>query len=239
MPYISKLERERQRATHEEQTERARWFHFKDAVTYVQEKEGCTAESAAEQLITAIIDQALAAKWDDMIGGPSTPSEFSGTVKVCLDGVGFVKRNYETAKSKSIARSTSKYPPLEFVSGPVIDADMDLNGPLTEVNTLTYSPLLVSKEQIDHWPLDDSNRKAHNTDNKPPTRRPLPPSVKAITEVARGVYRDNPLSPPNVVVAEKLIRKQLPRATRSLIMSVLKLPEFEKQRRRPGKQPKL
>lgn len=52
MPYISKLERERQRARQEEQTEEARWMQFKDAVTYVQEKEGCTAESAAEQLIT-------------------------------------------------------------------------------------------------------------------------------------------------------------------------------------------
>ncbi len=239
MPYISKLERESQRATQEGQTERARWFNLKDAVTCVQEKEGCTAESAAKQLITAIIDQALPAKWDDEIGGPITPSEFSGTVKVCLDGVGFVKRNYETAKSKSIARSTSKYPPLEFVSGPVIDADMDLNGPLTEVNTLTYSPLLVSKEQMDHWPLDDSNHKAPNTDNKPPTRRPPAPSEATIIEVARGVYRDNPLSPPNVVVAVKLIRKQLPGATRGLSMPVLKLPEFEKQRRRPGKQPKL
>jgi len=188
-------------------------------------------------LITAIIDQALAAKWDDMIRGPITPSEFSGTVKVCLDGVGFVKRNYETANSKSIARSTSKYPLLEFVNGPVIDADMDLNGPLTKVNTLTYSPLLVSKEQIDHWPLDGSNRKADNTDHKPHTRRPRPPSLAKIIEVARKIYRNNPFA--NIVVAEQLIRKELPGATRSLIMLVLKLPEFEKQRRRPGKQPKL
>jgi hypothetical protein len=237
MPYISKLERERQRARQEEQTERARWFHFKDAVTCVQEKEGCTAESAAEQLIAAIIDQALAAKWDDMIGGPITPSDFGGTVEVCLDGVGFVKRNYETANSKSIARSTRKYPTPEFVNGPVIDADMDLNGPLTKVNTLTYIPLLVSKEDMDQWPLDDSNSKAHNTGNKPPTRRPTPPSVTMITEAARTVYRDNPFA--NIVVAEKLIRKQLPGATRNLIRPVLNRPEFQKQRRRPGKQPKL
>ncbi len=236
MPYISKLERESQRATQEGQTERARWFNLKDAVTCVQEKEGCTAESAAKQLITAIIDQALPAKWDDEIGGPITPSEFSGTVKVCLDGVGFVKRNYETANSKSIVRSTSTYPPLEFVNGPVIDA-LDLNEPLTKVNTLTYSPLLVLKEDMDHWPLDDSNRKAHNTDNKPPTRRPLPPSVTTITKVAKIVYRDHPFA--NIVVAEQLIRKQLPGATRKLIMPVLKSPEFEKQRRRPGKQSKL
>lgn len=238
MPYISKLERERQRARQEEQTEEARWMQFKDAVTYVQEKEGCTAESAAEQLITAIIDQALTTQWDDLIGGPITRSDFGGTVEVCLDGVGFVKRNYETANSKSIARSTREYPTLEFVNGPVIDADTELNRrPLTKVNTLTYIPLLVSKEDMDRWPLDDSNRKAHNTGNKPPTRRPPPPSVKMITEVARTVYRDNPFA--NIVEAEKLIREELPGATRSLIRPVLKSPEFKELRRRPGKQPKL
>ena len=237
MPYISKLERERQRARQQEQKERARWMHFKDAVTYVQEKEGCTAESAAVQLVTAIIDQALTAQWDDE-GGPQpiTPSEFSGTVKICLDGVGFVKRYHAGAKIKPIARSTRNCPTLEFVDGPVIDAD-DPDKRFSEVNTLDYIPLLVLMEDIHRWPPDDTSSKARNAGNKTPVRRLPPPSVKSITEVARTVYRNNPS--PNLVVAEQLIRKELPGATRKLIMRVLKSAEFEKQRRRPGKQAKL
>jgi hypothetical protein len=123
-------------------------MHFNAAVTYVQEKEGGTAESATAQLITAIKDQALAARWDDEGGlEPITPSEFSGTLKICLDGVGFVKRYHAAAKIKPIARSTRNYPKLEFVAGPVIDAD-DQDKRFSEVNTLDYIPLLVLKDDI-------------------------------------------------------------------------------------------
>jgi hypothetical protein len=95
MPYISKRERERL----DEQKERARWVHLVDAVKYVQEKEGCTDESAVEQLFHAIADQVLATRWED--GQPISPSEFSGTLRVCLDGVGFVKRNDEPTGRQS------------------------------------------------------------------------------------------------------------------------------------------
>ena len=239
MPYISKVERERQRARQQEQKERARWMHFKDAVTYVQEKEGCTAETAAEQLITAIIDQALAARWDDEGGlKPITPSEFSGTLKICLDGVGFVKRYHAAAKIKPIARSTRNYPKLEFVDGPVIDAD-DRDRRFSEVNTLDYIPLLLLKEDIHRWPLEHTSAEVRNTGKKvqrieleedsdrwplensgsetrttgEKARRPRPPSLAAITELARKIYRSNPLKPPNINVAEKLVRKEHPGAT--------------------------
>ena len=153
MPYISKLERERQN----EQVERARWMHFTDAVKCVQEESSCTDESAAKQLITAIVDQNLAARWEGMAGlQPIIPSEFSGTLKIRLYGVGFVKRNRATAKAKSITRWTRNYPKIQFVNGPVIDVDFGEDSPLTEVNTLNYIPLLVSKEHMDRWPLEDS-----------------------------------------------------------------------------------
>ena len=56
---------------------------------------------AAEQLITAIVDQVLPACWDDEGGLEGIiPGELTGTVKVCLDGVGYVKRNYAAAKAQ-------------------------------------------------------------------------------------------------------------------------------------------
>src|SRR5450759_2547579 len=107
MPYISKLERERQ----QEQEERARWMNFTDAVKCVQEEGSCTDESAAKQLITAIVDEKLAARWVGAVGlEPVIPSEFTGILKICLDGVGVVKRNRETAKTKSITRWAGNYP---------------------------------------------------------------------------------------------------------------------------------
>ena len=88
MPYVSKLERDRQ----QEQAERARWMHFTDAVKCVQEESSCTDESAAKQLITAIVDQNFAARWEGVVGlEPVIPSEFTGILKICLDGVGVRK----------------------------------------------------------------------------------------------------------------------------------------------------
>jgi hypothetical protein len=255
MPYISKLEREEQRARQQAQKERARWMHFKAAVTSVQEKEGCTAESAAKQLITAIVDQALAAEWDDEGGlEPITLSEFSGTVKICLDGVGFVKRYHLGAKIKSAGRWTRNYPKLQFAKGPVLDADLS-DAPYSEVNTFDYIPLLVLKEDMDRWPPEDHSTEARKTAEKKVRRVVLEEELdeealdeasgaarrvsdKQILEVTRMIYRTDPLNPPNVNEAQPLIRKKLPGATRERMKPILRLPEFAKLRRRPGKQPK-
>jgi len=136
-----------------------------DAVKYVQEKEGCTDESAAEQLVTAIVDRALAAQWDDEGGlEPVIPNEFGGTVKICLDGVGFVKRYCLAGEAKPIARRACDYPKLEFVKGAVIDIDFDKDTPYSEVNTLSYIPLLVLKEDMHRWPLEETSAEARKGD---------------------------------------------------------------------------
>ncbi len=233
-------------------------MHFMDAVKYVQEKEGCTDKSAAEQLVTAIVDQALAARWDDEAGLKRiTPSEFSDTLMICLDGVGFVKRNDQpTAKAKAVERwTTYTYPKLQFVNGPVIDADLR-NAPYSEVNTFHYIPLLVLKEDMDRWPLEDFSAEARKTARKN-VRRIVPEgafddekldkeklneasgaarrvSRKQLLEVTRMVYRIDPLNQPNVNKAQELIRKKLPGATRKRMMPILNLPEFAQLRRRAG-----
>jgi hypothetical protein len=235
MPYISKAARERERARQQEQRERARWMHLKDAVKYVQEysvkeeKEACTEESATEQLFTAIVDQALPARWDAERGLQRVvPSEFGKTVKVCLDGVGFAKRDRVKVKLTS-----PQCPKLEFVKGPVVDFDSNPDAPFTDINTADYVPLLVLQEFMRRWPLVDSGIKTRN--NKSQTRRPPPASDKQILEAARDIYRT---SSPNQVIAEQLIRKRLPGARRLSIIPILKRDEFDKLRPSPGKQPK-
>ena len=217
-------------------------MHFMDAVKYVGKKDGCTDERAVEHLVTAIVDQALAAQWGGDLGlEPVIPSEFTGILKICLDGVGSVKRNRETAKAKSITRWTGNYPKLEFVNGPVFDdfknVPLTENAPDTEVSNLNYIPLLVLKETMDRWPLEDSITKVRNTGNQARIERSSPPSTKQILEVARKVYRENQTRPPNLVKVQPLIRKELPGATRKLMLPILKSAEFDKQRRRSGKQP--
>ena len=67
-------------------------MHFTDAVKCVQEESSCTDESAAKQLITAIVDQNFAARWEGVVGlEPVIPSEFTEILKICLDGVGVCK----------------------------------------------------------------------------------------------------------------------------------------------------
>ena len=247
-------------------------MHFTNAVKCVQEESSCTDESAAKQLITAIVDQKLAARWEGVVElEPVIPSEFRGILKICLDGVGVVKRNCPTAKIKSIAHWSRNCPKLQFVNGPVFDDFQDVplteNLPYAEVSTLTYIPLLVLKEDIDRWPLEDSgsaptkrevwvldtvkqgakvlsnlpaagvetDSKVPNTGDKTRITRPPPPSEKKILEVARKVYRENQTCPPNLVQAQKLIRKELPGARRKAMLPILKCPEFV--RRPAGKQP--
>jgi hypothetical protein len=101
--------------------------------------------------------------------------------------------------------------------------------PLSEVNDLDYIPLLVLKEDLGRWPLEDSTAKLGKTTTPPP-------SQAKIREVARTLYRERASNPPNKPFAEQLIRAKLPGADRDLIRAILEDPEFK--RRKPGRPPK-
>jgi hypothetical protein len=236
MPYISKLERERQ----QEQEERARWMNFMDAVKCVQEEGSCTDESAAKQLITAIVDEKLAARWVGVVGlEPVIPSEFTGILKICLDGVGVVKRNRETAKAKSITRWTGKCPKIQFVNGPVFNDFQDVplteNLPYAEVSSLTYIPLLVLKEDMDRWPLEDSSTKVRSTNkariprSKDFTTEQIRTELRKIIKIEKAANR----KPPNKAEAwEKLVALGV--GPRDRVREVLKEKEFSSQRLKRG-----
>jgi hypothetical protein len=68
--------------------------------------------------------------------------------------------------------------------------------------------------------------------------RPRPASKAAIRQAARQLYESAAGPPPNVTLAEQLLRSKLPGARRQLVRPVLAEPEFADQRRKAGKQPK-
>ena len=215
-------------------------MHFLDAVKYMREKDGCTDESAAEQLVAAIVDQALAARWEGVVGlEPVIPSEFSGILKICLDGVGVVKRNRETAKVKSIARWMGNYPKLQFVNGPVFDdfeyVPLAKNAPDTEVSNLNYIPLLVSKEYMDRWPLEDSSTKVRSA-NKARVPRSKDSTKEVIRTELKNIFKNEKVAkrkPPNKEEAwKKLV--ELGVGPRHRVREVLKEEEFSSQRLKPG-----
>lgn len=196
--------------------EEARWIVLTEAIEQIQTKDHIDPEQALKQLIAAIEDQGIHARMD---GRKLRPEDLQGRVLICLELPGSIYLDREIARRS-----------LEIVQGPVNDPE--------DLDALDYSTVTILRDDVNrYWPLEDSSTKARNSDNEA-RRRPPPPSVAAITEVARKIYRNDPLNPPDLAVAEQLIRKELPGARRTLIRPILKSDEFDKQRPSPGKQPK-
>ncbi len=236
MPYTSRLEKQRRHAAELEQKERARWMNLMDAIKRVQEKEPCSEQSAAQQLITAIVDEVLAARWDDAYGLERVaPSELSGTVQVCLYEAGFVERKYVAQNSKSAHKSgvVGEYPTIEVVYGPVEGAICDVDRLLVEGAPPTWIALLVSKEDMDRWPFDSTVESA-----KTGKDAPSPHSRATIRNVLWKIFRENPSNPPDMNLAARLVRKELRGASRNLIWDVLREPEFSEVRPRRGRRTK-
>jgi hypothetical protein len=63
-----------------------------------------------------------------------------------------------------------------------------------------------------------------------------PASLKAIEKEARKLYEERCDNPPNMAEAEVILRERVRGATRNLIRSVLRRPEFAKLRRSRGHQ---
>ena len=151
----------------------------------------------------------------------------------------FVKRNRETPKAKSITRWTGNYPKIEFVNGPVFDDFQKLptneNLPCAEVSNLTYIPLLVSKEDMDRWPLEDSSTKVRSA-NKARIPRSNASTPEVIRTELRNIYKTEKMAnrkPPN----EDEVWKKLDAlgvGPRQRVREVLKEKEFLSQRLKPG-----
>jgi hypothetical protein len=103
-----------------------------------------------------------------MDGRKLRPEDLQGRVLICLESPGSIYLDREIARRS-----------LEIVQGPVNDPE--------DLDALDYSTVTILRDDVNRfWPLEDSSTKARNSGNKV-RRRPPPPSVAAITEMARNL----------------------------------------------------
>lgn len=161
--------------------------------------------------------------------------------KLC--GCEGTKRNYAAAKTKKtiyaatkakpVAPWTDGYPNIQFVEGPVVDIDFDKDTPYSEVNTLSYIPLLVAGEYLSRWPFADTGTKA--PDSRRNARRSS--SNEEIRKALRKLLNDEKAAgrkPPN----DEELWKMLGAwgiGPRQRVREVLREKEFSsRERLRPG-----
>ena len=194
--------------------EETRWMSLTEVIERIQAVDHIEAQPALKLLILAIQEEEVHARG-------LSPEDLQRRVLISLEPPGWVYVDYESSR-----------PSIEIVEGPVNDPK-DLDAP-------DYGTVTVLRDDVNrYWPLDEAKLprpKAPKQLAKAHIRRPPPPSLAKILEVAREVYRKN--RGVNTTKAEHIIREELPGATRTLIRPILKKPEFLEQRPRPGKQPK-
>ena len=205
MPYISKWARER-----------ALWMTLVEAVTHIQDCDGCTQLEALGQLRQALGEADIPARWaayppinrppsysramPHLLSSEQVPTDaffWSGAL-IYLDGNGRV-----------IDEFFLRGPDGEFVAGPT-PRGREL--------------FLLRSRVLELWPqLQKLPRRSVNDDE--------------ILSAARELYLERKNDPPNKPVAERLIRQKLGGGKRDDIRRILE-DEFPNVRRKPGNQPK-
>ena len=132
-----------------------------EAIKYITSKESCDQREAVNDLFRVIADNRV----KTLLGGPlSHPDsldgfnvasryEFQGKIKVCLNAPGYVRLDSRATKTKYPIGHISSYAKVEIVDGPVADIFDQDDGPIPDVNTSDYWPLLVSRDDIQKWPF--------------------------------------------------------------------------------------
>jgi hypothetical protein len=225
MPYITKLEH--LVADSREET-RKEWMTLTEATHYIREKESCELHVALRQLVLAIGDAEVQVKRSVLAPhstlGRISASKFRGNLKICLEGDGSVKTDPNSERSSGLT--------IIIVSASVFCSDDDTAGE----DELEYFPLLLRRSDVVRlWSGQAAaiDRQVRSTKVRNP-----PTSLSKIRKVTQTIYAEHSENPPNVNIAEKLIRKRLPGATRKQIRPILGEPEFAKLRPPRGYRPK-
>ena len=165
MRYVSKAEKERQR-----------WMTLVEAINSITSKRSCDQREAVDDLFRAIADNNVKARLGNWSSGPdsldgfnvASPYDFQGKIKVCLDAPGYVRLDSKAAKTKYPIGHNSSYAKVEIVAGPVVDIDFDpkKDGPIPDVNTSDYRPLMVSRDEMQKW-LFLSDEESHQVLSTP------------------------------------------------------------------------
>jgi hypothetical protein len=224
MPYIPKWDRLLAEAREE-------WMTLAEATHYIREKESCESHVALHQLFLAIVDEEVQVKRGVLhpeVTRKGPPSEFRGDLKICLEGDGSVQIDPGDKKSRLN---------ITIVSASDFRSNDDWAGDDTAgEDPFDYEPLwLCRADVIRLWSGDIYPTINHQARSAKSRKQRV--SNEAIRREARRIYKKFSDNPPNIRVAEKLIRERLPGATRMQIEPILKEDEFVRLRRRPGRQP--
>jgi hypothetical protein len=130
-------------------------------------------------------------------------------------------RNYE-AKRDDHARGARSYAQVRFYLASM-------------VGTAAAAPSAGTAVAGGPEPTSCDIDEAAAAEPDPQQERGRPRSQDAIAAAAEALYTEREADPPNVLEAERLIRKKLLGATRALIRNVLNRPEFKRLRRSAGK----
>jgi hypothetical protein len=224
MPYVSKWVRER-----------ALWMTLVEAVTQIQDCEGCTQLEAVGQLRQALGEADIPARWaayppinrppsysfamPHLLSSEQVPTDafFWASAPIYLDGNGRVIDEY-------------------FLRGP--DGE-SVVGPTPRGREL----FLLRSRVLELWPLSNHRRKESSptgsgstTQPELPVRRPA--SEADLLRAARELYQQ-PGKPPNLREAEEQLMSKFPSTSREqFIRPILRRQEFADLRLKRGNQPK-
>jgi hypothetical protein len=227
MPYVRKSELRREKS-------RKKWMTLTEATHYIIEKESCEVHPALQQLFLAIVDGEVLVKrggvHPDFTLGIS-PSEFQSALKICLKDEGSVKIDRDNKRFVIDPDSKKRRLNITIVSASDFRPDDDDDWAEDDTageDPLDYDPLWLRRKDVTElW----GPRSAKSRNKRVP-----PASLKAIEKEARKLHEERSDNPPNMAEAEVILRERVRGATRNLIRSVLRRPEFVKLRRPRGHQ---
>jgi len=199
-----------QRETAEDYT---RWMSLVEAVEHIRMLCRCDSVDALGQLKEEIGDGMVPVKW-------------AGSKAVS----GNADTDWSGAKPPNV-RYLKTLPFLLVGVGFAPEKDED---------TYQLRPLLIERSAVQKlWPFEDHEILCQNRGGGKdrPLKRPsyTDDEIRAAVE---EVYKAAGKNPPNINVAEPLVREKLPGAGRKAIRQILKEEEFVTLRRKPGNQPK-
>jgi hypothetical protein len=178
MGYVSKAEKERQR-----------WMTLVEAIKYIASKEKCDRREAVNDLFRTIADNRVKTRLGNWSSDPdslddftkASPYDFQGKLKVRLSAPGYVRLDSRATKTKYPIGHISSYAKVEIVDGPVVDIDFDpeKDGPIPDVNTSDYRPLMVSRDDLQKWPFV-FDEESHQVLSAPAQISEIPDKTRAL-----------------------------------------------------------
>ncbi len=193
MRYVPEADKKREQQRARDRAERLRWMTLVEAVKYIKDKQCCNDHEAVEDLLRAIVDGKVRALSGDISYQENTVSgyhllskgDLQGEVKVSLDGPGY----FYLPPSKTA--QAFEYPVVTIVAGRIDKVVYPKSYPASppvvpKVDELLYEPVLVSREDLEKWPLASTEEPAETTASSGEVAATLLPDAASTPKRKRG-----------------------------------------------------